>query len=96
MTNREQIAWAISYSEYTDREVAEQIAKMIEAIGHYLGREDEKNLERWLGLECDPETNNWGVLKICGNCVKQEDCLDYESYVNYSEACEFFEEAPLL
>lgn len=61
MTNREQLAWAINYSEYEDREVAEQICDMIDAIGGH-GYGLRKYVERWLELECDPDTNNCGEL----------------------------------
>lgn len=61
MTNREQIAFAINYEEYEDREVAEQICDMIDAIGG-IGYSLREPLEKWLGLECEPETNNWGEL----------------------------------
>ena len=61
MTNREQLAWAINYSEYEDREVAEQICDMIDAVGGH-GYSLRKYVERWLKLECDPQTNNWGEL----------------------------------
>lgn len=61
MTNREQIAFAISFTEYEDREVAEQICDMIDAVGG-IGYDLREPLKKWLGLECDPETNNWGEL----------------------------------
>lgn len=69
MNNREQIAWAVQFSEYSDREVAEILCEMIDAIGgstyHY-----REPLEKWLGLECDKDTNNWGELA-------EEERLDY-------------------
>ena len=62
MKNREQVAWALGFSDYDDREAARTISDMLDAIGVYLDREDRARLERWFGLDCDPETNNWGVL----------------------------------
>jgi hypothetical protein len=62
MTNREQIAWAISFSEYEDKEVADQICGMIDAVGGNTFCLKE-SLEKWLGLECEPDTNNCGELE---------------------------------
>lgn len=70
MKNREQLAWAISYSEYEDSEVAEQICDMIDAVGGTAYGLKEP-IRKWLGLECEPETNNWGELD-------EKDRLDYE------------------
>ena len=61
MTNREQIAWAIGYSEYEDSEVADMISDMVDAIGCSIYFERDR-LTEWLGLECD-EYNNWGELE---------------------------------
>lgn len=62
MTNREQVAWSFGFGDYNDRNVAEIVAEMLDAVGVYIGREEVAKLDRWLGLDCDPETNNWGVL----------------------------------
>jgi len=65
MTNREQVAWAMKFSDYENSEVAGIIIDMCQACGipayHFMHRE---NIEKWLGLECDPETNNWGELDL--------------------------------
>ena len=61
MTNREQITFTLQYSEYEDSEVAEQLCDMINAVGG-LGWDLRKPLTKWLGLECDADTNNWGKL----------------------------------
>ena len=60
MTNREQIAFTINFSEYEDIEVAERLCEMIDAIGG-IGYSLKKPLTKWLGLECDAD-NNWGEL----------------------------------
>ena len=71
MTNREQIGFAINFSEYEDREVAEHLCDMIDAIGG--SSYDLKTpLTKWLGLECDPDTNN------CGELDKKERADYYE------------------
>ncbi len=58
MKNREQIAWSISFSEYSDREVAEQIADMVEtACGEIIFGSELDLLEKWLGLECNKGNN---------------------------------------
>ena len=61
MTNREQIESSINYSEYEDREIAEVLCDMIDAIGG-MSYGLKEPLTKWLGLECDPKTNNWGEL----------------------------------
>lgn len=61
MTNREQLESSINYSEYQDSEIAEVLCDMIDAIGGS-SYELKKPLTKWLGLECDAETNNWGEL----------------------------------
>lgn len=63
MTNREQIAWAFGFYDYDDRGVAEIVSEMLDAVGIYMDREERIRFERWLGLDCDPVTNNWGVLQ---------------------------------
>lgn len=71
MTNREQIAFAIAYSEYDNSEVAEFLCDMIDAIGgsSYSLKEP---LTKWLGLKCD-EHNNWGILD-------EKDKADFEDW----------------
>lgn len=61
MTNREQIAFTVTETEYADSEVAEQLCEMISAIGG-IGYSLKEPLTKWLGLECNPDTNNWGEL----------------------------------
>lgn len=61
MTNREQLESSINYSEYQDSEIAEVLCDMIDAIGG-MSYGLKEPLTKWLGLECDPETNNWGGL----------------------------------
>lgn len=64
MTNREQIAWAFGFSDYADSDIADIVSDMLDAANvAYLGTEDRKRIEKWLGLQCDPETNNWGILE---------------------------------
>lgn len=64
MTNRKQLAWTFGFSEYDEREVAEQIAEMLmETDIAYLHGETLERLEKWLSLECD-ECGNWGKLPV--------------------------------
>lgn len=64
MTNREQIAWSFGFSDYDDRDIALIVSDILDAAGvAYLIQADLDRLGKWLGLECDPETNNWGVLE---------------------------------
>ena len=64
MTNREQVAWALSFSEYDDRTAAETVSEMLDAAGvAFLDSAERARLEKWMGLKCEPETNNWGVLE---------------------------------
>lgn len=59
MTNREQLAWALGFSEYEDKEVADIIAdRLMEitdeddcSVAVICGREKEL-LTEWLGKEC--------------------------------------------
>lgn len=63
MTNREQIAASIGFSDYGDRTVAEEIARMLDAADvACLDSEDVDRLAAWMGLECD-EDNEWGKLE---------------------------------
>ena len=63
MTNREHVAWSFGFSDYDDGEIAQIVSDMLDAAGvAYLDSSDITQLERWLKLFCDPETNNWGVL----------------------------------
>lgn len=63
MTNREQIAWSLGFSDYDDREIARIVADMLDAANvAFMLQDDRDRLEKWLRLDCDPETNNWGVL----------------------------------
>ena len=71
MTNREQIAWAINYSEYEDSEIAEEICEMIDAVGG-ISYDLKEPIRKWLSLNCNPETNNWGELD-------EKDRADYEA-----------------
>lgn len=63
MTNREQLAFALSFSDYDNREVADILSDFADAVGGSLYFE-RKNIEKWLGLECEKETNNWGELNL--------------------------------
>lgn len=64
MTNREQVAWAFGFGDYNDRDVAEIVSEMLDAAGvAYLDGADQARLEKWFGLDCEPETNNWGILE---------------------------------
>lgn len=63
MTNREQVALVFGFLDYDDSTVAEIVSEMVEAVGSYLGVDGRRNLEKWLALECDPETNEWGTLE---------------------------------
>lgn len=64
MKNRDQIAWVLNWSEYGDHEVAGIVSEILYAAGvAFLNSADKERLEKWLGLDCDPETNNWGVLE---------------------------------
>lgn len=64
MTNREQVAWAFS-SEYDCHDLAIIIADVLDAAdAAVLLRPDRERLAAWLELECDPETNNWGVFPV--------------------------------
>ncbi len=62
MTNREQIAWSLGFCDYDNRDVAEILTEMLDAIDVYMDKDESKRLERWLALNCDPETNNWGIF----------------------------------
>lgn len=63
MTNREQIAWSFGFSDYNDRDIARIVSDMLDAANvAFMLQVDRDRLEKWLGLDCDPETNNWGVL----------------------------------
>lgn len=63
MTNREQIAWSFGFSDYDDRDIARIVSDMLDAANvAFMLQADRDRLEKWLGLDCDPETNNWGVL----------------------------------
>ena len=70
MTNREQIEFAFNFSEYEDKEIADLICDIIEAVGG-CSYGLKKPLEKWLKLKCDPITNNWGELD-------EKDRADYE------------------
>ena len=63
MTNREQIAWSLGFCDYDNRDDAEILTEMLDAIDVYMDKDESKRLERWLALNCDPETNNWGILE---------------------------------
>ena len=64
MTNRDQIAWVLNWSDYDNREVAKTVSKMLAAAGAtVLDSTECARLEKWFGLKCEPETNNWGVLE---------------------------------
>lgn len=60
MTNREQLAFCLNFSEYSNHEIAEILSDFCEECGisAYFER---SNIEKWLGLKCD-ENNNWGEL----------------------------------
>lgn len=63
MTNREQVAFSFKFEDYDDRDIAEIVSDMLDAIGVYIDSEERARLKKWLGLHCDPETNNWGILE---------------------------------
>ncbi len=64
MTNREQVAWSFGFGDYDDRDVSEIVSEMLDAAGvAYLDSADQARLEKWFGLDCEPETNNWGILE---------------------------------
>ncbi len=59
MTNREQLAFALGYSEYEDKEVADIIADILMEITDeddcsiaVICGSDKKLLTEWLGKEC--------------------------------------------
>ena len=60
MTNREWLAWALNYSEYEDKDVADMISDCLMEIKDeddcslaiICGNEKEL-LTEWLGKECD-------------------------------------------
>ena len=70
MTNREQIAWSLGFCDYDNRDVAEILTEMLDAIDVYMDKDESKRLERWLALNCDPETNNWGIPGKNGGNLK--------------------------
>lgn len=63
MTNREQVTFSFEFGDYDNRNIAEIVSDMLDAIGVYIDSEEQARLEKWLGLQCDPETNNWGILE---------------------------------
>lgn len=64
MTNREQVAWAFGFGDYDDRDVAEIVSEILDAAGvAYLDSADRARLEKWFGLDCEPETDNFGILE---------------------------------
>ncbi len=59
MTNREQLAWALGFSEYEDKEVADIIADRLMEITDeddcsvaVICGKDKELLTEWLGKEC--------------------------------------------
>lgn len=62
MSNREQLAWCIDFGDYENSDVARIIADMLDSIGVYMDGQQQERLKKWLGLNCDNETNNWGEL----------------------------------
>lgn len=59
MTNREQLAWALDFSEYEDKEVADIIADRLMEITDeddcsvaVICGKDKELLTEWLGKEC--------------------------------------------
>lgn len=63
MTNREQVAWSLAFGDCDDRDIARIVSDMLDAAGvAFMLQADRDRLEKWLGLNCDPETNNWGVF----------------------------------
>ncbi len=63
MTNREQLAFSLAFGDYDNKIVADILSDFADAVGGSLYFERE-NIEKWLGLECDKETNNWGELEL--------------------------------
>ena len=59
MTNREQLSFALGFGDYENRDVADILSDFMWAVDSV--PPDKKDIEKWLGLECD-ENNNWGVL----------------------------------
>ncbi len=63
MTNREQVAWAFVFSDYDAEDLALIVCDMLDAArAADMTAGDRDRLAAWLRLECDPETNNWGVF----------------------------------
>lgn len=63
MTNREQVAWAFAFSDYNCDDLAVIVSDMLDAAhSAYMTSGDKDRLAAWLKLECDPETNEWGVM----------------------------------
>lgn len=72
MKNREQIAWAFGFDDYANSDIADIVSDMLyAAVGYYLLADERDRFEKWLGLQCDPETNNWGVLEEKKNDSKR-------------------------
>lgn len=64
MTNREQVAWAFAFSDYDANDLAVIVSDMLDAAkASYMNRYGRERLAAWLKLECDPDTNNWGILQ---------------------------------
>lgn len=60
MTNREQLAWALSYGEYSDGEIADIISDFLMGITDdddcsiaVMLKDEKKLLAEWLGKECE-------------------------------------------
>lgn len=69
MTNREQVAWAFGHSDYDAHDLAVIVSDVLDAAhAGYMNKYDRERLAKWLELECDPKTNNWGKLPSCGSC----------------------------
>lgn len=65
MTNREVFLRMIKYGEYTDGEILDIIEDMLRsAKALYFYLEGIDRLNRWMKLECDPETLNFTDLEV--------------------------------
>ena len=59
MTNKDSLLLELNYAE-DDRDIAEALIQFMWAVDAVPA--DKENVVKWLSLECNKETNNWGVL----------------------------------
>lgn len=62
MTNREQIAFSLGCSDYSNEDVARILCDMMDKVGIYICFKELERLEKWLGLDHEPETDNRGFF----------------------------------